>query len=96
MNYQVKCETKINRKEYDMSPAFADKKGYQVYFSSSREESFGSGRDPITGEKYMDIFVAEFDKNGDPTGVRSIDEDGIVNTSENEGTVCFDKKCKTM
>ena len=38
-------------------------------FSSSREESFGSGRDPITGEKYMDIFVAEFDKNGDPTGV---------------------------
>ncbi|MDG2152882.1 MAG: OmpA family protein [Crocinitomicaceae bacterium] len=44
----------------------------------------------------MDIFVAEFDKNGDPTGVTSIDENGIVNTSENEGTVCFDKKFKTM
>ena len=44
----------------------------------------------------MDIFVAEFDKNGDPTGVTSIDEDGIINTSENEGTVCFDKKFKTM
>ena len=96
VNYQVKCETKINRKEYDMSPSFADKKGYNIYFSSSREESFGSGLDQITGEKYMDIFVAEFDKNGDPTGVRSIDEDGIVNTSENEGTVCFDKKFKTM
>jgi len=96
VNYQVKCETKINRKEYDMSPSYADKKGYKVYFSSGREESFGSGRDPITGEKYMDIFVAEFDKNGDPTGVTSIDENGIVNTSENEGTVCFDKKFKTM
>ena len=96
VNYQVKCETKINRKEFDMSPAYADKKGLKVYFSSSREESFGSGRDPITGEKYMDIFVAEFDKNGNPAGVASIDERGIINTSENEGTVCFDKKFKTM
>jgi peptidoglycan-associated lipoprotein len=96
VNYQVKCETKINRKEFDMSPTYADKKGYRVAFSSSREESFGSGRDPITGEKYMDIFVAEFDKNGDPTGVVVLDEDGIVNTSENEGAVCFDKKFKSM
>lgn len=96
VNYQVKCETKINRKEFDMSPTYADKKGLKIYFSSSREESFGSGRDPITGEKYMDIFVAEFDKNGNPAGVKSIDEDGIINTSQNEGTVCFDKKFKTM
>ena len=96
INYVVKCETKVNRKEFDMSPAFADKKGLKIYFSSSREESFGSGRDPITGEKYMDIYVADFDKNGDPTNVVSIDEDGVVNTSQNEGTVCFDKKFKTM
>ncbi len=96
VNYQVKCETKINRKEFDMSPTYADKKGYKVAFSSSREESFGSGRDPITGEKYMDIFIAEFDKNGDPTGVVLLDEDGIVNTSANEGSVCFDKKFKSM
>ena len=26
INYEVQCETKINRKEFDMSPAFADKK----------------------------------------------------------------------
>ena len=99
VNYQVKCETKVNRKEMDMSPTFADKKGYKIFFSSSREESFGAERDPITGEKYMDIFVAEFDKNGDPTGFRSIDGedgDGIVNTSENEGSVCFDRKFKKM
>jgi len=96
INYEVKCETKINRKEYDMSPAFSDKKGLQVYFSSSREESFGSGRDPITGEKYMDIYVAEFDKNGDPINVKSIDQEGIINTSESEGTVCFDRRFKKM
>ena len=34
-----------------MSPSYADKKGYKVYFSSGREESFGTERDPITGEK---------------------------------------------
>ena len=27
INYEVQCETKINRKEFDMSPTFADKKG---------------------------------------------------------------------
>ena len=96
IHYEVKCETKVNRKEFDMSPTFSDKKGLKIYFSSSREESYGSGRDPITGEKYMDIYVAEFDKNGDPTNVKSIDEDGIVNTSESEGTLCFDKKFKKM
>ena len=96
INYEVQCETKINRKEFDMSPAFADKKGLKIYFSSSRQESSGIGRDPITGEKYMDLYVAEFDKNGDPTDVSSIDKDGIVNTSESEGSLCFDKKFKTM
>ncbi|MEJ6505380.1 MAG: OmpA family protein [Crocinitomicaceae bacterium] len=96
INYEVKCETKINRKEMDWAPAFADKKGLKIYFSSTREESFGSRQDGITGEKYADIYVAEFDKNGDPTNVASIDEDGVVNTSHNEGSLCFDKKFKKM
>jgi hypothetical protein len=91
INYEVQCETKINRKEFDMSPAFADKKGLKIYFSSSRQESSGIGRDPITGEKYMDLYAAEFDKNGDPTNVETIDKDGVVNTSESEGSLCFDK-----
>jgi peptidoglycan-associated lipoprotein len=94
----VKCETKINTKNFDMAPAFFDKKGKMIYFGSSREESFGNGRDPITGEKYMDIFVVEFDETGNPTnkGVRPIDTEGIINTNQNEGTVCFDSKKKTM
>ncbi len=92
----VKCETKINTKNFDMAPAFFDKKGKVIYFGSSREESFGTGRDPITGEKYMDLFVATYDENGNPTGVKSIDTEGIINTDENEGTICFDSKRKTM
>jgi peptidoglycan-associated lipoprotein len=96
INYEVKCETKINRKELDMSPAFADKKGLKIYFSSSRQESSGIGKDPITGQKYMDLYVVEFDKEGLATESKSIDKDGIVNTSASEGSVCFDKKFKKM
>ena len=88
----VKSETKINSKNFDMAPAFFDKKGKVIYFGSSRDESFGSGRDPITGEKYMDIFVATYDESGNPTGVKSIDNEGVINTNQNEGTVCFDSK----
>ena len=92
----AKVETKINTKEFDMAPSFADKKGKKIYFSSSREDAFGSDRDPITGQKYMDIFVAEYDDKMNPINVKSIDTKGIINTAENEGSVCFDSKKKTM
>ena len=92
----VKPENKINSKNFDMSPAFFDKKGKVIYFASSRDESFGEGRDPITGEKYMDLYVATFDENGNPTDVKSLDKQGIINSNQNEGSVCFDAKRKTM
>ncbi|MBU3659425.1 MAG: hypothetical protein FGM14_06135 [Flavobacteriales bacterium] len=92
----AKCETKINTKEFDMAPSFVDKKGKKIYFSSSREDAFGKDRDPITGQKYMDIFVAEYDDKMNPINVKSIDTKGIINTAENEGSVCFDAKKKTM
>lgn len=94
--YVVKCETKINTKEFDMAPSFGDKKGRMIYFGSSREESTGSKRDPITGQKYMDLYVAEYDEKGNPLNVKSIDTKGIINTEMNEGTACFDSKKKTM
>lgn len=92
----VKCETKLNTNFYDMAPTFSDKKGKIIYFASSREESFGSKRDLITGHKFMDIFMASFDEKGNPTIVKSVDNSGIINTSQNEGSVCFDSKRKTM
>lgn len=92
----AKVETKINTKEFDMAPSFADKKGKKIYFSSSREDAFGKERDPITGQKYMDIFVAEYDDKMNPINIKSIDTKGIINTAENEGSVCFDSKKKTM
>ena len=96
-NYIIKSESKINSKEFDMSPVFFDKNGKIIYFVSNREESYGAERDPITGQKYMDIFKVTFDDKGNPTSKPvPIDEDGIINTSENEGPLCFDSKKKTI
>lgn len=96
-NYIIKSESKINSKEFDMSPVFFDKNGKIIYFVSNREESYGAERDPITGQKYMDIFKVTFDDKGNPTSKPvPIDEEGIINTSENEGPLCFDSKKKTI
>jgi peptidoglycan-associated lipoprotein len=95
-NFVIKCEEKINSKQYDMSPSFGDKKGKTIYFGTSRDESTGPDRDPISGQKYMDIFSAEYDVNGNPTNVKSIDTKGVVNSTQNEGTACFDSRKKKL
>jgi peptidoglycan-associated lipoprotein len=95
-NYVIKCEEKINSKQYDMAPSFGDKKGKTIYFGTSRDEATGADRDPISGQKYMDIYSAEYDVNGNPTNVKSIDTKGVVNTTQNEGTACFDSKKKKL
>ncbi|MFM1914412.1 MAG: hypothetical protein RLZZ531_81 [Bacteroidota bacterium] len=95
-NYVIKCEDKINSKQYDMSPSYGDKKGKIIYFGTSRDEATGTDRDPISGQKYMDIYSAEYDVNGNPTNVKSIDTKGVVNTTQNEGNACFDSKKKTL
>lgn len=51
-------------------------------------------RDLITGHKFMDIFMATYDDKGNTSDIKTIDKNGIVNTSQNEGSVCFDSKRK--
>jgi len=93
--YDIQRQDKINSKQFDMAPySSAASKNVVVYFSSSREESFGANRDPITGEKFMDIYMVKYDEKGDPTAVKNVDTKGIINTTENEGSVCFDSKKK--
>ena len=92
---KVDNEQKVNSKAYDMSPMFGDKKDMLMYFGSSRDGSTGSDKDPRTCEKYMDIWVAELDKNGNWKGISLINGEGI-NTEDNEGTVSFDARGKTM
>jgi outer membrane protein OmpA-like peptidoglycan-associated protein/tetratricopeptide (TPR) repeat protein len=94
--YVVKAEDKLNRKEFDMAPFLSDKKESQVFFGTQREEVVNPARDPITGEKYMDIWMAEFNDKGDFVSAKSIDNTNLINTKDNEGTAIMDKKGKTL
>lgn len=84
----------VNSPSFDFAMAFADKRGEEVIFASSRSSAAGSGEDPITGESYMDLFSAEVDRKGkwsipEPLG-------NAINTPSNEGGVTLDSKFKTL
>lgn len=85
--------TKLNTPEFDYAQVIGPR-GAEMYFSSSRPGSTGELVDPITGENFMDIWVTTIDKKnnwGQPQPVGS-----PVNTGDNEGTLCFDSRGKTM
>ena len=82
---------KVNTGNFDFALTFADKRGEEVVFASSRGNG---GEDPITGESYMDLFSAEVDRKGkwsipEPLG-------NVINSPSNEGGVAFDSKYKIM
>ena len=94
--FVIKSEVKLNKKEFDMAPSFSDKKGAAIIFGTSREDISSTARDPITGEKFMDLWTAEFDAKGALINFKSIDNNMLINTSDNEGTGCMDSKLKTL
>ena len=53
----------INSKESDFSPAYADKKGTTLIFTSTRPGAQGS-IDITNGQNHSDLYEAKLDKNG--------------------------------
>ena len=92
----IKSEAKLNRKEFDMAPSYMDKKGAVIIFGTGREDLTTTARDPITGEKFMDLWTAEYDAKGAISNMKSLDNNQLINTSDNEGTACMDSKKKTL
>lgn len=85
--------TKLNTNAYDYATVM-DSRGKEMYFSSSRSGATGEESDPITGENFMDIWVSKIDRNGNwgqPTPMPA-----PINTIDNEGTLCFDSRGKSM
>lgn len=91
----IENQATINKKEFDMAPMFGDRKTTKLYFGSGREGSTGDDKDPRSGEGYMDIWVTELDKKDNWTEPYLVKGEGI-NTVDNEGTVAFDSRFKTM
>ncbi len=53
----------INSKESDFSPAYSDKKGNKLIFTSTRQGGLGS-IDVNTGQNHSDLYETALDKNG--------------------------------
>jgi len=91
----IENQAALNKKQFDMAPMFGDRKTTQIYFGSSRDGGIGTDKDPRTGEAYMDLWVSGLDKKGNWTEPYLVKGD-LINTEDNEGTVCFDARYKTM
>ena len=93
--YKVEADRRINDRESDFAPMYADRRYKTVIFASTRKEATGK-TDPNTGQVFSDLFITEIDKRGNWSRADIIDEDEIVNTDVNEGAVFFDRRFNTM
>ncbi len=85
--------TKLNTKFFDYATVMGGR-GKEMYFTSSRPGSTGAESDPITGENFMDLWVSKIDRNGNWGQPEPMEKP--VNSPENEGTMCFDGRGRTM
>lgn len=80
----------FNSKMNDYSPTYANESYGTVYFTSSREETFGKNQHGGSGEDFADIFESTLDRKGRWSTPVPLGEE--INTEAEEGTpfVSFD------
>jgi peptidoglycan-associated lipoprotein len=94
--YQVEEMKFINSKNSDYSPAYARDDYQELYFTSSRDETFGNAEHGGTGQSFSDIFYSTMDKKGKwstplplPAPVNTEAEEGTPVLSDNYNTMYF-------
>ena len=93
--YGVAPLTRINSREDDFSPVYADKKYKSFVFTSSRKDA-DTDLDPNTGQPYSAIYVTQKDPRGNWSKPVVIDEKKMINTNENNGSAAFNRKFNTL
>lgn len=91
--HEVNQMTKLNSTSFDYG-AVMNSRGTSLYFTSSRSASTGSDVEGIVGEDFTDIFVSQVDRKGNYSEPTLLPES--INTIDNEGSICFDGRGKTM
>ena len=95
-NYEVENIRKINSRDDDFSPTFADKKYKSLVFSSSRKDS-DNDEDPNTGLGFTWLYVTTQDAKGNWAKPTNLDEEKMLNTkNENNGSATFNRKFNTI
>lgn len=90
--YEVTNERKVNSREDDFAPQYADRNYNSIIFGSNRDGVTGKGKDDWTNRSYSDLFYARRDPKGDWGTPTLIDKEGIVNTGSHEGVVSFTQR----
>jgi len=97
----------FNSKQSDYSPAIASADDREVFFTSTRESSYGKKEHETTGESFADIYQSTMDRKGKwstpvplPQEINSEYEEGTPNLSADFNTLYFSRcsmgKNKTM
>ncbi len=94
-NYKVENRRRINSREDDFSPVFADKKYQSLVFTSSRKDA-NTDIDANTGQPYSALFITQIDPRGNWAKPVPVDEKGMINTNENNGSATFNRKFNTL
>lgn len=84
--YVVERMDLFNSNRGEFSPVISPK-GFELYFSSSRDEALGEETSPVTGMKYNDLYRAVKNVHGEWQRPKRIDSE--VNTEFDEGTPSF-------
>ncbi|MCK5856812.1 MAG: OmpA family protein [Bacteroidales bacterium] len=93
--YGVNPLTRLNSREDDFSPVYSDKKYKSFVFTSSRKDA-DTDVDPNTGQPFSAIFVTQLDPRGNWSKPVVVDEKGMINTNENNGSATFNRKFNTL
>lgn len=92
-NYTIKNLKKLNSREDDFAPAYANLALNTIVFTSSRAAATGSQKDEWTDQDFSDLFISRQERKGGYTVPVLFDnEEGTlenelkINTGGNEGT----------
>lgn len=92
--YTVKLDKNFSSTRADYCPAFSDRNGSAVYFSSTRNSGTGGQMSGITGTKPGDIYCLKKDEKGHWKSPEAAE--GELNSEWDEGAACFTEDGNTM
>jgi peptidoglycan-associated lipoprotein len=92
--YTVEEMKFFNSKLNDYSPAFVRDDYTEVYFTSSREDSYGKKEHGGTGQSFSDIFESSMDRKGKWSTPVPLSE--TINTENEEGAVSMTRDFAEM
>lgn len=92
--YTVKLDKNFSSSRADYCPAFSDRNGSAVYFSSTRNSGTGGQMSGITGTKPGDIYCLKKDEKGHWKSPEAAE--GELNSEWDEGATCITEDGNTM